>query len=282
MKLWFSCMMLWGCCANLAFMKQNVTENSNRITENLDLGIINGREAKEGEFPWMVALYLNDTYHCSSFLISPTIVMTAAHCVQSNNVVEPATAFYGIIGNINREGPETRIQFREVAAHPQYKNTASGYDIAVLRVSSPVEMIDLIQFICLPESGKNFDLLYVQAMGWGRTSYNNKDAPKILMTTKLSVLPIPICQSIDAFGGITVTDRNICVYSSRPTGVCYGDSGSPAVYDDPMSGKPVAVGVASFGVECGRPLVPSVYTRIASFIDWLKETVDETNDICFV
>ncbi|KAF8763771.1 Transmembrane protease serine 11D like protein [Argiope bruennichi] len=195
--------------------------------------------------------------------------MTAAHCVQSNNVVEPATAFYGIIGNINREGPETRIQFREVAAHPQYGNVRE-YDIAVFRVSSPVEMTDLIQSICLPESGKNFDLLYVQAMGWGRTSYNNKDAPKILMTTKLSVLPITACQFFFELLGITLTDR-------------HGDSGSPAVYDDPLSGKPVAVGVASFisFPDCGLPLAPSVYTRIASFIDWLTETVGETNDICF-
>ncbi|KAF8763772.1 Chymotrypsin-like elastase family member 1 [Argiope bruennichi] len=239
--------------------------------------------------------------------------MTAAHCVQSNNVVEPATAFYGIIGNINREGPETRIQFREVAAHPQYGNVRE-YDIAVFRVSSPVEMTDLIQSICLPESGKNFDLLYVQAMGWGRTSYNNKDAPKILMATKLSVLPIPICQSIDAFGGITVNSGNIAndnetfvqLYDVmellRKSGKnvdlgivngreakegefpWMGDSGSPAVYDDPLSGKPVAVGVASFisFPDCGLPLAPSVYTRIASFIDWLTETVGETNDICFV
>ncbi|XP_055943505.1 transmembrane protease serine 9-like [Argiope bruennichi] len=264
-------------------MKQNVTENANRITENVDLGIVNGREAKEGEFPWMVALYLNDSYLCSSFLISPTIVMTAAHCVQSNNGVEPATSFYGIIGNTNREGPETRIQFREVAAHPQYGNVRE-YDIAVFRVSSPVEMTDLIQSICLPESGKNFDLLYVQAMGWGRTSNNNKDAPKILMTTKLSVLPITACQFFFELLGITLTDRHVCVYSLNTTGICHGDSGSPAVYDDPLSGKPVAVGVASFisFPDCGLPLAPSVYTRIASFIDWLTETVGETNDICFV
>ncbi|GFT76122.1 chymotrypsin-like elastase family member 2A [Nephila pilipes] len=63
-----------------------------------------------------------------------------------------------------------------------------------------------------------------------------------------------------------------------------GDSGGPAVYDDPISGKPVAIGVASFisFVGCGRPLAPSVYTRIVSYIDWLTETVGEDNQICFI
>ncbi|GFT52149.1 chymotrypsin-like elastase family member 2A, partial [Nephila pilipes] len=85
------------------------------------------------------------------------------------NGVEPATAFYGIVGNIRREGPETRIQFSEVAAHPRY-GTGSEYDIAVFRTTSPVEMGDRIQAICLPRAGRDFDFVYVQAMGWGATS----------------------------------------------------------------------------------------------------------------
>ncbi|KAF8763769.1 Transmembrane protease serine 11B like protein [Argiope bruennichi] len=265
------------------FTKRNETVDSNEIPEEMDPKIVNGRPANEGEFPWMVALHFNNRFICSSFLISPTIVMTAAHCVQFNNGVEPATAFYGIIGNIRREGPETRIQFREVAAHPQY-GSGSEYDIAVFRVSSTVEMTDFIQTICLPESGRSFDLVYVQAMGWGVTSNNNQDPPETMMTTELSVPPRTACQFFYALLGITITDRHICVNSFRPTGVCYGDSGGPAVYDDPLSGKPVAVGVASFisFLGCGRPIAPSVYTRIASYIDWLTETVGDTNDICFV
>ncbi|GIY28467.1 chymotrypsin-like elastase family member 2A [Caerostris extrusa] len=108
--------------------------------------------------------------------------------------VEPATAFYGIIGNIRREGPETRIQFQEVVAHRVWNG--SGVRHALFRLSSPVEMNERIQQICIPQAGSNFDLVYIKAMGWGVTSN--------------------------------------------------GDSGGPAVFEDTISGKPVAVGVASF------------------------------------
>ncbi|GFU43661.1 chymotrypsin-like elastase family member 2A [Nephila pilipes] len=116
------------------------------------------------------------------------------------------------------------------------------------------------------------------------TSNGNQEAPEVLMTTDLTV-PVKVgCKFFFALIGITITDRHICANSYRPTGVCYGDSGGPAVYDDPISGKPVAIGVASFisFVGCGRPLAPSVYTRIVSYIDWLTETVGEDNQICFI
>ncbi|GFU43659.1 hypothetical protein NPIL_534621 [Nephila pilipes] len=64
------------------FLKKKSSEDSNEIPDDMDTKIVNGRPANEGEFPWMVALHFNDRFICSSFLISPTVVMTAAHCVQ--------------------------------------------------------------------------------------------------------------------------------------------------------------------------------------------------------
>ncbi|GFY41941.1 chymotrypsin-like elastase family member 2A [Trichonephila inaurata madagascariensis] len=166
--LWFLSL-LCSRFLDATFLEKKTTEDSNEIPDEVDPKIVNGRPANEGEFPWMVALHFNDRFICSSFLISPTIVMTAAHCVQFEDGVEPGSAFYGIVGNIRREGPETRIQFSEVAAHPRY-GTNSEYDIAVLRTTSPVEMGGNIQAVCLPRAGREFDLVYIHAMGWGATS----------------------------------------------------------------------------------------------------------------
>ncbi|XP_035206243.1 transmembrane protease serine 9-like isoform X2 [Stegodyphus dumicola] len=264
-------------------MSTNDTEKSNEISDDLDAKIVNGREAEEGEFPWMVALHYNGRFICSSFLISPTIVMTAAHCVQFEDSVEPATAFYGIIGNIRRSGPETRIDFSEVAAHPEY-GTGSEYDIAVFRTTQPVEMSETISTICLPTAGRKFEFEPVRAMGWGVTSTESREPPEILMTTEMTVEPTSLCQAFFAISMITITDRHVCVTSFRATGVCFGDSGGPLVYEDPESGRPLAIGVASFVtiLGCGRPLVPSVYTATSGYIDWLNETVVDTSDICFV
>ncbi|GFY62019.1 chymotrypsin-like elastase family member 2A [Trichonephila inaurata madagascariensis] len=170
------------------------------------------------------------------------------------NGVEPASAFYGIVGNNLREGPDTRIEFSEVAAHPEY-GTGAEYDIAVLRTSSPVQMGEKIQSICLPDSNQQFKIEQIQAMGWGATSNGALNEYELLFLRNVQLLVINT-----------------------------GDSGSPAVFEDSGSGKPVAVGIASFisFLRCGPPQIPSVYTRTSSYIDWLRETVKDTNGICFV
>lgn len=53
---------------------------------------------------------------------------------------------------------------------------------------------------------------------------------------------------------------------------CQGDSGGPIFLNDNVSGVSTIVGIVSFGVSCGSEL-PGVYTRIASFMDWIENIV---------
>ena len=52
-----------------------------------------------------------------------------------------------------------------------------------------------------------------------------------------------------------------------------GDSGGPLLADRLGSGWSV-VGVTSFGVECGRPDFPGVYTRVDQYLDWIQQNLD--------
>jgi secreted trypsin-like serine protease len=59
---------------------------------------------------------------------------------------------------------------------------------------------------------------------------------------------------------------------------CYGDSGGPLLAD--RNGKPVQLGIVSWGegpadseIKCGHQDVYGVYSRVASFKEWLQSTI---------
>lgn len=53
-----------------------------------------------------------------------------------------------------------------------------------------------------------------------------------------------------------------------------GDSGGPIQITEIIGAdkRNIIVGLTSFGVHCGSQL-PSVYTRVTEFLDWIEEMV---------
>jgi len=55
---------------------------------------------------------------------------------------------------------------------------------------------------------------------------------------------------------------------------CQGDSGGPIQIFDPSEYCMYQiVGVTSFGIMCGTPGVPGVYTRVYPYVDWIERTI---------
>lgn len=92
-------------------------------------------------------------------------------------------------------------------------------------------------------------------------------------------------------------DNVICAKGWNPgKDACQGDSGGALIapkksgdaagqpnYRDP--GAFIQVGVVGGGGQCGNPLTPGVYARVASFHDWIKEKIQpsgatDTNNDC--
>ena len=51
--------------------------------------------------------------------------------------------------------------------------------------------------------------------------------------------------------------------------ICQGDSGGPLICND--DGRPVVYGVSSWLGGCGEAGEPSVFAKVASVTDWIKE-----------
>ena len=51
--------------------------------------------------------------------------------------------------------------------------------------------------------------------------------------------------------------------------ICQGDSGGPLICND--DGRPVVYGVSSWLQACGLEGFPSIFAKVASVTDWIKE-----------
>lgn len=72
-----------------------------------------------------------------------------------------------------------------------------------------------------------------------------------------------------------ISESQYCAHDSDGTDdTCEGDSGGPLQILQPDGTKNTAtvVGIVSFGVLCGTHL-PSIYTRVAYYLDWIESIV---------
>lgn len=66
-----------------------------------------------------------------------------------------------------------------------------------------------------------------------------------------------------------VTKNMICagLLDVSADGTCFGDAGGPLIYDD------IVIGLASWGRTCANGTYPDVSTSVASYTNWIVETV---------
>lgn len=74
-------------------------------------------------------------------------------------------------------------------------------------------------------------------------------------------------------------DRTMLCANTYSASSCYGDSGGPFVCYDETSGRWQLEGVVSWGHPCAIAYHPSVYSRVAQFVDWIWDTVKVHSDV---
>merc|ERR1719384_2050347 len=106
--------------------------------------------------------------------------------------------------------------------------------------------------------------------GWGMVNVGNYLVPaNTLQEAPTNMLTTSQCQ---IFWGPLVDDTQVCLWNQGKTGGCMGDSGGPVACRS--TGDWVLVGLTSFGRPNCDPFFPSVYTRVASFREWVRDVTD--------
>ncbi|KAK9401779.1 coagulation factor X-like [Crotalus adamanteus] len=152
--------------------------------------IIGGYDCPPGECPWQALIIDNGNEKCGGVLVAPSWIISAAHCfhlVHRQNLRIRLGEY-----NINRrdEGEQER-RVDELIIHEKYSSKTVDNDIALLRLSAPVNFSEYVVPICLPPPRFAADILnYVEfstVSGWGRLLEGTM-APQLLLCLILTFL----------------------------------------------------------------------------------------------
>ncbi|NWI61688.1 ST14 protein, partial [Calyptomena viridis] len=96
---------------------------------------------------------------------------------------------------------------KRIIVHPQYYQSISDYDIALLEMETPVFFSELVQPICLPSSSRVYlygTVCYVT--GWGAIKENSRLA-KTLQEARVRIINQSVCNQL--YDDL-VTSRMLC------------------------------------------------------------------------
>uniref|UniRef100_A0A8C3IXW3 Ovochymase-1 n=1 Tax=Chrysemys picta bellii TaxID=8478 RepID=A0A8C3IXW3_CHRPI len=238
--------------------------------------VVGGEEACPHCWPWQAGLQFLGDHQCGGVIISPTWVLTAAHCIQSTNRPLHWTVIVGDHDRILKESTEQVRRVKTIVVHPDFDTVSYDSDIALIQLDVPLEYNTVVRPICLPNSTQPLPSSVLCTMtGWGSTQEADGSLASRLQQTQVPILESEVCEKNYYFnhpGGITA--RMLCAgfASSGGQDSCQGDSGGPLVcYNEK---EPfILYGIISWGVGCARPKKPGVYTRVRVFLDWIKSTI---------
>ncbi len=183
-------------------------------------------------------------YSCSGTLISPTVMLTAGHCVEEAGNVNDVTYVRftedALEGRVNYATTQDWldaewIEASQVIPHPSYDDFATfpqTYDVGLVILSEPVY---LSEYGALPDEGFLETLVHGPAknrrftvVGYGMQGYINPFYSDIWARYQGEVTLIELNSTWA--GGHSAKFTNNPGGGNGQGGSCYGDSGGPVFY----------------------------------------------------
>ncbi|KAK0136014.1 Transmembrane protease serine 3 [Merluccius polli] len=234
--------------------------------------IVGGNASILGQFPWQVSLHYRNKHMCGGSIIAPQWILTAAHCVYMFMPSQPSqwTVYTGIIEQpLNAAHAQT---VEQILYHGKYRSNGVDYDIALMRLSQPLAFNGIVEPICLPHFGEDFeDGTMCWISGWGATE-DDGGSTLALNSAQVPLISTKACNQPEVYQGF-ITPGMICAgYLEGGTDSCQGDSGGPLACKGSSAWK--LVGATSWGIGCAEQNKPGVYTRITQLLSWVHQQME--------
>ncbi|XP_071164481.1 trypsin-like [Mytilus edulis] len=206
----------------------------------------------------------NFTHECGGSIIDKSWVVTAGHC---NILGYKAKDIRIAAGSSFRSQMTTIVPLKNFYRPKDYDGIYN--DIMLLQLQKPLKFGSTINKINLEtDIGKNYTGDLCTITGWGRNGEGN--LPDRLQILSMPAVNKTYCGTANFMPEI-YWNKILCLQEIGKDS-CNGDSGGPVICNNDNK----LAGLLSFGLKCNGP-TPSVHTKIAAYLDWIKDTMNTKN-----
>ncbi|MFG2575107.1 S1 family peptidase [Streptomyces sp. NPDC048481] len=224
--------------------------------------IVGGTTTTTTAYPFMMQITdASQNQFCGGTLVSPTKVVTAAHCMAG----ETTSSVRVVGGRTYLDGTDgTVARVSGIWIHPDYTDATRGDDVAVLTLATSMPYT-AAPYVSSSQTGVYAAGTSARVLGWGTTSENGASSNQLRTAT------VPVVSDADctnSYGSDFVPTDMVCAgFTSGGTDTCQGDSGGPLLIGGALAG------ITSWGEGCAEAGHPGVYTRLTAFSDLVTEQV---------
>lgn len=201
--------------------------------------------------PAIGALMQDGSMYCSGTLIGPRKVLTAAHCIDG---LDASTVSFAI--GPDSTAPQAVIRVASMTMHPSYDAKAIKNDVGIVTLVADAPATPLGLLAQMDTSWAGRSLLFV---GYGVTNGRTQTGDGHKRAVSIALASVS-----------STTFR----YSDPKHDTCNGDSGGPALWQDP-SGAYLVAGLTSYGDYYCQQY--GVDTRVDAFLGFINSTGGATS-----
>uniref|UniRef100_A0A803V704 Transmembrane serine protease 7 n=1 Tax=Ficedula albicollis TaxID=59894 RepID=A0A803V704_FICAL len=217
--------------------------------------IVGGEDTRSEKWPWQASLHMGAQGHvCGASVISSRWLISAAHCFLDS-------------------GSSNRVAMRSITriiVHPQYDQSISDYDIALLEMETPVLFSELqLSFVLIIGT----DIRNLCHLNLCNTIciFSLGHLAKTLQEARVRMINQSVCSKL--YDDL-ITSRMLCAGNlNGGVDACQGDSGGPLACTG-KGNRWYLAGIVSWGEGCARRHRPGVYTKVTALYDWIRQNTN--------